>query len=121
MGTVSEHRQKAASHSVFLELIPDAYPDWLATVAFYTAVELLEMLFATRGHHSKSHFDRKQALRRYFPDRALNRSFSDLYNASLDGRYLAPQQAPTIEEVRQILVGRRLDHVRKYVAAHLPA
>ena len=120
MGTQAEHLAKAKSHRAFLDTIPDQFPDWLATVAFYTAVEYVEMLLATRGHHSKSHFDRKNALHRHFPNRPLNRAFSDLYNASLDGRYLSPAQCPTVQEVRTILIAQRLEHIEKYVTSHMP-
>lgn len=118
MATSSEHQQKADRHLAFLATISDEFPDWLATVAFYTAVELIEKLLAARGHHSKSHFERKTALIRHFPDRALHRSYNDLYNASLDGRYLSLDKCPTAEDVRQVLIARRLDHIVKYVASH---
>jgi hypothetical protein len=87
-----EHQQKAESHLRFLESIADDFPDWLATVAFYAAVELIEELLAARGHHSQSHFERKSALKQHFPNRELNHAYFDLYNASLDARYLPSQQ-----------------------------
>ena len=118
MASLSDHQQKADHHLRFLATISDEFPDWLATVAFYTAVELIEKLLATRGHHSQSHFERKTALKRHFPDRALHRSYNDLYNASLDGRYLSLDKGPTANEVRQVLIARRLDHIVKYVASH---
>lgn len=103
------------SHKKFLETISDEFPDWLATAAFYTAVELVEQLLAERGHHSKSHFERKQALKRHYPHRTLNQAFHDLYNASLDARYLPAEKCPSSEDVRKILIGQRLKFIEDYV------
>lgn len=118
MGTSSEHQEKATRHLTFLATIPDEFPEWLATVAFYAAVELIEKLLADRGVHSKSHFERKSALRTHFPDRALNRAYGDLYNASLDARYESVDRSPTLQEVREVLIQRRLHHVATYVSSH---
>ena len=118
MGNQAEHHAKAVRHKEFLQTIPDEYPDWLATVAFYTAVELIEQLLAERGHHSKSHFDRKQALKKHYPHRTLNQAFHDLYNAALDGRYLPQDKAPSVEDVRNILIGKRLTFIEEYVKSH---
>lgn len=118
MGTSAEHQEKADSHRRFLLQISNEFPDWQATVAFYTAVELIEGLLAERGHHSKSHFDRKTALKKHFPNRQLNEAYNDLYNASLDARYLSRAKGPTPEEVKAILVDRRLTYIAQYVAAH---
>lgn len=117
MGTPSEHRSKAESHERLLEIIPDEFPDWLATVAFYAAVEWAEMMLSARGHHSRSHHDRKQAIKKHFPNQGFFRSFNDLYNASLDTRYLAADKCPTIHEVRTILIAQRLAHVRQYASS----
>jgi hypothetical protein len=118
MGTPAEHHEKARRHQLFLASISDEFPDWLATVAFYAAVELIELLLAERGHHSKSHFERKEALKRHFPHPELNRAFNDLYNASLDARYLPSSTIPSAADVRAILIGRRLAQIESYVKAH---
>ena len=62
-GKSSGTSAKAASHKKFLQTISDDFPDWLATVAFYAAVEMVEQLLAERGHHGESHHDRKVALK----------------------------------------------------------
>lgn len=118
MATPTEHQEKADSHFRFLGQISDEFADWLATVAFYTAVELVEKLLAKHGHHSKDHFDRKTALKRYHPNRQLNEAYNDLYNASLDARYLPRSNCPSAKDVRDILIDRRLRHVSQYVASH---
>ncbi len=118
MAMPAEHQAKADRHLAFLATISDDYPDWLATVAFYAAVELIEKLLARHGHHSQSHFDRKTALKRHFPNAALNRAYYDLYGASLDARYLSVEQCPDVKDVREILIAKRLEHIRQYVASH---
>jgi hypothetical protein len=118
MGTSSEHKNKANRHLAFLATIPDEFPEWLATVAFYAAVELIEKLLADHGVHSESHHDRRTALKRLFPSHALNRSYSDLYNASMDARYLSIADCPSIQVVREILIKQRLQHIIAYVASH---
>ncbi|MCC7424980.1 MAG: hypothetical protein IT428_32310 [Planctomycetaceae bacterium] len=104
-----------------MKTIPDDYPDWLCTVAFYSAVELVEQLLAAKNHHSKSHFERKMALKKHHPNRALNDAYHDLYNASLDARYLDSEQCPTAAEARAILIDRHLVTIQKYVESHSPA
>ena len=54
MGTAAKHEEKAAHHSEFFAEISDRYPDWLATVAFYAAVEYVEGLFAVRHSQPRS-------------------------------------------------------------------
>lgn len=118
MGTHAEHQAKAESHLRFLAQISDDFPDWMATVAFYTAVELVEKLLAKHGHHSTDHFDRKTSLKKYYPNRQLNQAYYDLYNASLDARYLPQSKCPSANEVREILIDRRLRHISQYVTSH---
>ena len=67
MGTAAEHDEKARHHLQFLGEISDQYPDWLATVAFYAAVELVERLFAQHRVHSRGHEDRNQSVQRRYP------------------------------------------------------
>lgn len=58
MASEAAHLAKADSNQSFLETIGDEYPDWLAIVAFYKAVHLVEALFAKEGRQSKSHYGR---------------------------------------------------------------
>ncbi len=116
MGTEAEHRQKAEHHRRFLATIPDEYPDWLATVAFYIAVELIEGLLAERSGHSRSHEDRKNAIRRDYP--SIQKSYNSLYNASLDARYESPMNWRSADRVRRELIAIRLAHIEKFAASH---
>jgi hypothetical protein len=119
MGTAEQHRAKSDHHLSFLETIPDDFPDWLSTVAFYAAAELIEELAAARDCHSNCHEDRKRFVRDCHG--RVYKSFHALYNASLDARYLARERCPTVDEVRGILIGQHLAHVRGYVVEKQPA
>ena len=94
MPTAAEHQEKVESHLKFLQQIGDEFPDWLAIVAFYAAVELVEKLLAKHGHHSDDHFQRKKCSKRFHPNRQLNDAYFDLYNASLAARVLAALKLP---------------------------
>lgn len=118
MATAAEHQEKADSHFKFLGQIADEFPDWLAIVAFYAAVELIEKLLARHGHHSKDHFARRSALKRHYPNRQFNQAYADLYNASLDARYQPLSECPSAKLVRETLIGKRLQHISQYVATH---
>jgi hypothetical protein len=53
MATAAEHQEKANRHLRFLNQISDEFPDWLAVVAFYAAVELVEKLLARLNTFAK--------------------------------------------------------------------
>lgn len=116
MGTAVQHRQKAEHNLEFLKTIGDDYPDWMATVAFYAAVEMLEALFAERGYHSTSHEDRKRYVRKNF--QSIYQAYSALYNASLDGRYQPSNRWLPAAEVRSELIARRLKHIKSFCESH---
>jgi hypothetical protein len=97
-------------------MIPDKYPDWMTTVAFYAAVEYLELLFAERDVHSTDHEGRKRYVRDNF--RQLQKPFNALYNAALTARYQAADHWLSPDEIWEELIGRRLHHIRSYVLSH---
>jgi hypothetical protein len=80
-----------------------------------TTVELVEELASARNHHSRSHEDRKEFVRRNHP--SLHKHFHDLYNASLDARYLPTDRCPALKDVREILIKQRLGHIQSYVTS----
>jgi hypothetical protein len=55
------------------------------TVAFYKALHLVEVLFATKGHHSDNHRDRHDNLKRDWQD--VWREYRPLYTLSRRARY----------------------------------
>jgi hypothetical protein len=115
MGTAAQHQHKAEHHLRFLATISDDYPDWLTTVAFYAAVEVVEGMLATRSFHSKNHEDRKNAVRHDF--NSIYKAYHALYNASLDTRYQSSEHWPSAGEVRDKLIGMRLAHIRSFAAS----
>lgn len=71
----------------------ERFPDWTATVAFYKAVHLVEMLFAhDKRSSSGSHTTRNQVLKRDYP--ALWSQYQPLYNFSRQSRYWCTQVTP---------------------------
>ena len=112
MGTESEHRRKADHHLRFLGVIPDEFPDWQATVAFYATVELVECLRAQRNEHSRNHEQRKEAVQRNYP--RIKKAYQALYNASLNARYEAQEHWLSLKEVQDILVGIHLNHIKAF-------
>ena len=103
---------KADHNCKFLALIPDEFPDWMATAAFYVAVQLVEMLLAKRGRHSQDHFRRKEAVRKDFPK--ITKSYNKLYNASLVARYDSPSTVLPVAQVRSELIEGALQDMIKF-------
>jgi hypothetical protein len=78
------------NHATLLHLLPNAieYPEWVATIAFYKAVQIVEAAFATTClSHSTSHHQRLLTLKgeRFKP---VFREYRPLISASRIARYL---------------------------------
>ena len=117
MASETAHLAKADSNQSFLETIGDEYPDWLAVVAFYKAVHLVEALFARQGTQSKNHTDRNRRLKKHHP--AIWKAFIPLFNASKLLRYTDYKMSA--HKVRQELIGTRLAKVEGLVREILGA
>lgn len=79
------------NHAILLHLLPDIakYGDWIATIAFYKAVHVVEAAYAHTLHrHSTSHNDREQKLKTFTPMNPISRDYSHLLTASRIARYL---------------------------------
>src|SRR5579862_5006888 len=86
MPKTKQHQEKADHNKDFLTTITeDRFCDWKATVAFYSAVHLVEKLRAFDGEHSQNHDERDRLIRRKFA--IIYNSYHQLFNASLTGRY----------------------------------
>lgn len=73
---------------VYLVRSGDAHSEWVATIAFYKAVQVVEAVFITHlKKHSHGHDDRIADLKRPIFT-GLFTSFRPLYAASLVARYL---------------------------------
>lgn len=78
------------NHEALEHLLPEyqRFPEWLATIAFYKAVQVAEAVFATSGSwHSANHGERDSTLKmeRF---KELQRDYAPLYRASRIARYL---------------------------------
>jgi hypothetical protein len=68
MGSEQQHREKAESNARFFQAIESlGFPDWSATAIFYQAVHLAELVLARRGVHTRSHQERRRAVRTMIP------------------------------------------------------
>ncbi len=115
MASKDQHLAKAERNQAFLDSLDDRYPEWLAVVAFYKAVHLVEALFATQGVHSKRHHERNKRLKSKNPD--LWMQFRPLHDVSRQVRY--HPQGISAADVRNILIGRRLQTLEGLVRAKL--
>jgi len=115
MASEAAHLQKAESNQTFLETISDQFADWLAIVAFYKAVHLVEAMFARDGDPSHSHVDRNRRLKQRHPEIWLQ--FRPLYDASKWLRYTDRSISP--QRIREELVGKRLRTVESLIRSRL--
>jgi hypothetical protein len=118
MPTASQHKGKAEHNRKFLgEIRIDAYPDWVAVAAFYTAVHLVERLRAASGHgDSTDHEDRLTYVQHVHP--AIHTPYHLLQNVSLLARYQSnadffAQFQP--EDIRVRIVEGSLPVIEQYV------
>jgi|SRR4051812_17515046 hypothetical protein len=87
---ISHENQWDSNHRLLTQLIRQkTYLDWIATVAFYTALHSVERYFARRNEHPGDHRTRNQTLIRYkvqLGQQILN-DYEDMYNTSKLARY----------------------------------
>lgn len=107
MANFGTHRDKANENQLFLEAI-DAkrFPGWVASVAFYTGLHLVEAMAASGHRHHKGHRSRHQFLKTERSD--LWKDYRPLFNLSLIARYGAKKiKAAHVEQAQQHLHGLR--------------
>ena len=115
MANEAAHLVKAKYNQSFLETIGDEFPDWLAIVAFYKAVHLVEALFARQQVHSHSHTQRNERLKNEHA--AIWKEFRPIYNASKLVRYT--DRTIGLREVKEHLIRTRLGKVEALVRKSL--
>jgi hypothetical protein len=82
MPSADDHQRQADHNLRFLATIDtDEFCDWMAVVAFYVAVHLVEKLRAAVGEHSADHPDRNEFVRAHH--HPIHVYYRDLYNISL--------------------------------------
>lgn len=90
------HKQQAGRNSVFLSEIVDKlkardnYPEWCVTVQFYTALHVVEAIFAKDNIHHTNHTPRNDAVYAHpsLFDKSFAGHYNNLYNACYKARYL---------------------------------
>jgi hypothetical protein len=114
MPAESDHVAQARRNARFLagiDLQPPAQCcDWAVTVAFYTALHLVEAEFARRNRHCTSHPKRNSEVSLHLG--AIESDYLLLYMASRRARYNCVQITP--EAARQVLQDN-YDPVRVHV------
>jgi hypothetical protein len=88
MAMAHEHKRQAQHNQECLDTIDtNRFPDWAATVAFYKAVHLVEMLFVTKAlaNLSGSHVKRNNLLKKKYPK--IWMGYRPLYAFSRTARY----------------------------------
>jgi hypothetical protein len=135
MPSEAAHRAMALRNQAVLDHLlhkPDDCPEWLAIVAFYKALHLVEALFARNPkiRHTHNHEDRERFLtseRRYAN---VYKHYHVLYIASRVARYLEAPWGRTFEcfadfltadQVNTDLLNHRLGQIEKSVQKLLGA
>ena len=111
-----EHVEQARSNAKFLAAIqidPAAqHPDWIITVAFYTALHLVDAELAQRRIYCKTHWERAPKVAQQLA--AVSPKYLRLYTESRAARYdcrpIRPERADSVlktlyEPVRAHLCG----------------
>lgn len=117
MANEQAHRLKADQNRDFLRTIGDGYADWLAVVAFYRAVHLVEAVFARDSIHSTDHNGRNNLLKRSY--KPLWAEFKPLFDSSRLARY--SEKCISSREARENLLGKHLPALEAHVEALLAA
>jgi hypothetical protein len=106
-------------------------PEWVATVAFYKALQIIEACFANLGiGHSSGHHGRLDVMARDSRFDPIFKHYKALLEASEIARYLGSRfQTPglystfddymTIDDVKKSLLGKRLANVEMHSRAFL--
>ncbi|MGW8257967.1 MAG: hypothetical protein ACWGMZ_10815 [Thermoguttaceae bacterium] len=118
MASEIDHIKLANSNQKLIEhlIVQNLFHDWLATVAFYKAVHVVEAVFANNLHcHSHSHADREMKLTRTARFKAVFKNYKHLQNESRNFRYLIfPNTRLTIDDVKSKLIYKRLYGVEQH-------
>jgi hypothetical protein len=112
MASEIEHIKLASSNQKLIDHLikENSFPDWLATVAFYKAVHVVEAVFASHlDRHSNSHAQREDRLKRTAQFKGIFTNYSHLLTEARTFRYLlSPPSRLTIETVKSKLIYKRL-------------
>jgi hypothetical protein len=104
----------------------DEFPDWVATVAFYKALHVVEAVFACENpaRHGADHPSRERILKMDSKYAHIYRHYRVLYAASMVARYMQDSQTDftsylSPQQVIDTLLKHRLHEVEKSAAKKL--
>ncbi len=101
---------------------------WATTIAFYSALHLVEALFATEDRHFDSHPSRNQHLKNTRNLQSIWLHYKQLYDYSLKARYLTSEDASAealmqsylgAANVRDRILNHHLRQIEKSVAKRM--
>jgi len=97
---------------------------WVAVIAFYTALHVIEAVFATLRlggvEHTSTHYERRNVLRNVRQYSKLWQHYRPLFTAASDARYLEAGEAfhMTPAQVETILIDHHLKEILLYARRH---
>ena len=127
MATEQEHLALADKNEQVIRFLrPEIgkFSDWVATVAFYRALHLVEAVLARDRKEVYTHKDRARILRATGKYQKIYQHYRPLYAASLVARYLQDADGSTYhtfsdfmppETVERIILGYRLKEIEQSV------
>lgn len=124
--TRREHEAKARENRAFLDFLGDKieiYPQWAATVAFYTALHTVDQLLVVLGQPTGNHERRDHTLQTLHA-RTLWPCYDPLSTAAHSARYRSPRdfsRTYTPDTIRTSFIGNYLAVIEREVAAQLKA
>jgi hypothetical protein len=123
MPSSREHKEKADLNRATLSrlIANNEAPEWMAVVAFYTAMHLVERLAACENIHHSKHPDRLAYLTRHKQHRSIHVEFQTIFDASLVARYGTANQfakAYIGDAIVDTLVNKHLKTIETYVDTH---
>lgn len=112
-----QHQDKADKNKKFLETVKTSeHLEWAATAAFYTALHLIEKLFAYDGTHYTTHTKRSVAVSLKHPK--IVPAYNHLHNIAHLARYGTLESFRlTKQDIQNQLIDTHLTFILSYVGA----
>ena len=122
MPSEAAHIDHAIHNQAVIDLLVpqlQEFPDWVATVAFYKALHIVEAVFSNdKGiGHEHSHEDRENRLKRNKSYEHIWRNYRPLWAASMVARYLERRGGQQYSSFSQYMLPTKVEH--KLLRHHL--
>ena len=116
MATLEQHVDQWRHNRQLISLIPQTHPDWIATLAFYSALQAIDALLASGGFTPKDHKQRNDVLCRTNTYAQIWKHYSPLYQICRTVRYIPdPTQWVPFEKIEQTVLQGYLYKVEESV------